>query len=220
MMDAQTEHHYEVWRKREIYEPHYRLAMILDELRAPLDQILPAVAPLDRGVEVAQAFERTPDMADDVTVQYAFRQLTRQTDYWWKILTDVCRITVKSTDALEPYETAAEQAHDCEGGRLVISFALANDHPLLTDEDYWRFRAVHDAFGHAGIGRGFDRHGEYQAWLIHTLMFRGHGCWAMSSEYRGVNSSLVYGENAGTGKAVLLPAATVMPEINNTRAAV
>jgi hypothetical protein len=214
-MDPQeiTERHYETWRKREQYEPHFGCAMVLDELKCPLD-MLAVPAPLERGLEVAQAFESTPNMADDATVQYAFRQLVHQTDYWWKILTDVCRIKVIETDDLEPYQTAAEQCKDMVSGRLVISYRLANDHPLLTDEEYWRFRAVHDAYGHAGIGRGFDRHGEFHAWLVHTLMFRGHGCWAMSSEYRGVNSSLVYGDNAGTGKAVLLPAEVVQPEIH------
>lgn len=218
-MDEHLHRHYEVWRAREQYEPHVRCAMILDELRVPTGKILPAPAPLDRGVKVAQAFEKAPNMADNTTVQYAFDQLRIQTEYWWNILTDVCRVKVQATDDTEPYASAADQCQDMNAGRLIICYHLGNGHPLLTDDEYWRFRAVHDAFGHAGIGRGFDRHGEFQAWLVHTMMFRGHGCWAMSSEYRGVNSSLVYGSNAGTGKAVLLPTQVVQPEVDSTRAA-
>src|SRR5207244_312874 len=80
----------------------------------------------------------------------------------------------------------------------------------MTTEEYDRFRAVHDIFGHAGVGGGFDRHGEYQAWLEHMSMYTGSGRDAMSSEYRGVNSAMwasgILGmKSPGTGKSVLLP---------------
>src|SRR5262249_34876840 len=64
-------------------------------------------------------------------------------------------------------------------------------HPLMSNErggSYDRFRAVHDAVGHGRLGVGFDRDGEYTAWLaqerFHTPLARR----ALATELHGQHS--------------------------------
>lgn len=209
--EERLHHHFETWRDRERYAPHTRTEDVLCRLRVPIARITGFSAPFTRGCDIAAAFEAADNAPGDVIVRTAFAELKSQVNYWWKVLHENCGVTVTATDDLDPYPSAAEQARDMRFGRLITSTKLAPNHPLMSEEDYWRFRAVHDAFGHAAIGRGFDRHGEYQAWLIHGRMFSGYGAWAMSSEYRGINSSLCFGQRVPAGsKAVLLPASLVL----------
>lgn len=63
-----------------------------------------------------------------------------------------------------------------------------NPHPLWDVETNNIFRAVHDFFGHAGSGRGFDAAGEEAAWLSHSQMFTPLARRAMTTETRGQNS--------------------------------
>lgn len=68
-----------------------------------------------------------------------------------------------------------------------IDFA-EDPHPLLTVEENNIFRAVHDFFGHAASGRGFDADGEEAAWVAHSSMFSPEARRAMTTETRGQNS--------------------------------
>jgi hypothetical protein len=137
----------------------------------------------------------------------AYDDFKRQNEEMWDLLTNKLHVKVEKWDerkmgANDPYETAEEQALDLQNNRhLWINrgefFIGSNpdsptgtDHPFMTGDEYFRFRAVHDAFGHAGIGSGFDRHGEYAAWMAHNSMYTGEGRKAMSTEYHGVNSYL------------------------------
>jgi len=59
-----------------------------------------------------------------------------------------------------------------------------------------KFRFVHDLFGHAGIGRGFSRHGEEAAFISHARMFPPEAHAALASELRGQNAFLNYGKES------------------------
>ena len=68
----------------------------------------------------------------------------------------------------------------------------AIDHPFLTPEENDMFRAVHDAFGHAAIGRSFTRHGEEAAYHSHAQMYSSGARRALAAETRGQNSTMIY----------------------------
>lgn len=70
-------------------------------------------------------------------------------------------------------------------------------HPFLDPDTNDKFRAVHDAFGHAAIGRSFSRHGEEAAYHSHVQMFSPAARPAMAAETRMQNSALNYGRNPG-----------------------
>jgi hypothetical protein len=212
---------------RETYEPVDYIAdgmrrwREMNGLPEPQVNIAEIPANRDKSFVVARVFEEIPDQADDPRVQEAFTEFKRQTEEMWDFMTRPeseggLGITVEFwTDenpenfGTGPYPDATAQAEDLRVNRRIkLESGLGGEHEAtMTRDEYDRFRAVHDVFGHAGIGSGFDRHGEYQAYLAHASMYYGDGHRAMASEYHGVNSAAWSGEQGspGTGKSVLLP---------------
>lgn len=64
--------------------------------------------------------------------------------------------------------------------------------PVLAND---LFRAVHDAFGHGLEGAGFRAQGEENAWQAHVRLFTGSAVAAITTETRGQNSWLNYGQH-------------------------
>jgi hypothetical protein len=117
--------------------------------------------------------------------------------------TEVCRD--------DPYPSAVALVRDIEEhGRLKVwaTSQCGNPHPFLSDEENDMFRAVHDAFGHAATGRGFNPDGEEAAWCKHSQMYSPLARRAMTTETRGQNSTLVFcgdGRSFPKQKVCLLP---------------
>lgn len=107
----------------------------------------------------------------------------------------------------DPYPTVHHMVQDVVNNKRikVLSTKVTGGHDFLTDDDNDKFRAVHDVFGHAATGRGFDAHGEEAAWLAHSKMFTPHARGAMSSETRGQNSALHINGTFQAQKTALLP---------------
>ena len=161
-----------------------------------------------------RAFESTPDQSSDPHVQACYDDFKRQSEEMFDFMTKPeseggMGITVTFTNEKDPYPSAEAQSGDLRDNKhLYIESGLGGEHSAsMSTEEYDRFRAVHDVFGHAAIGGGFDRHGEYQAWLVHSMMYTEPGRSAMSTEYHGVNSAMWSGDPSdpgGTGKTILL----------------
>lgn len=110
----------------------------------------------------------------------------------------------------DPYPDVAAMVEDVRRRRLKVwaSAASGNPHPLLSDGENDMFRAVHDVFGHAATGRGFDRHGEEAAWWKHRTMYSPSARRALATETRGQNCARIFrcgGDVFPEQKAVLLP---------------
>lgn len=99
----------------------------------------------------------------------------------------------------DPYPNVTALANDLRRNKHISVFdtrvqsdalGVKQYHPLFTDEQNNKFRAIHDVFGHASIGRGFDYDGEDAAFASHSTMFRiGSPAWrAMATETVGQNS--------------------------------
>lgn len=94
----------------------------------------------------------------------------------------------------DPYQSPQEMAQDVAGGRIrTMATAATGGHGFFPNEVNDKFRAVHDVFGHAAVGRGFSRNGEEAAFLSHRQMFSKRAIPALASETRGQNSFLNYG---------------------------
>jgi hypothetical protein len=81
-------------------------------------------------------------------------------------------------------------------------------HPLLdtaTGGTYDRFRAVHDIVSHAWFGYGFDRDGEFAAWLMEDAMYTGLARWAVATELHAEHSVRWTTNDLAEHKATLLP---------------
>ena len=160
---------------------------------------------------VADCFISARNRAYPLVAQ-AYQQLGAQTDRQFAALTDPqgpYRITVVGTVNLTPYSDADELAASVLSSRTleVTTSAADRAHPLLGGEvggAYYRFRAVHDLVGHVATGYGFDRDGEYSAWLLQRGLYTGLARWAAATELHGEISALWITHAFPEHKAVLL----------------
>jgi hypothetical protein len=160
---------------------------------------------------VADCFTSARTSADPLVVS-AYQQLESQTDRQFAALTDPqgpYRITVVGTSQATPYSDAAELIASVLTSRTleVTTSAADRAHPLLDGEAggaYYRFRAVHDLIGHVATGYGFDRDGEYSAWLVQRDLYSGLARWAAATELHGEISALWTTGQFAEHKAVLL----------------
>ena len=173
-----------------------------------------------RGKRIAATYMAAPTFDPAALAAYeAFRRETREQ---FDFLTRPTRRGGLGVDVqpskVDPYLDAIAMTWDLlEHNRLKIyaTGGPGNEHPLLTNGENDMFRAVHDAFGHAATGRGFDRHGEEAAWLKHGSMYSPLARKAMTTETRGQNSTLIYRYNGlqfPEQKAFLLPDEFCDPE--------
>jgi hypothetical protein len=160
---------------------------------------------------IADCFISARSRADPLVAQ-AYRQLETQTDEQFGALTDPqgpYRITVVGTRNITPYADAEELTASVLSSRTleVTTSAADRAHPALGGEvggAYYRFRAVHDLLGHVATGYGFDRDGEYSAWLLQRSLYTGLARWAAATELHGEISALWITHAFPEHKAVLL----------------
>jgi hypothetical protein len=159
------------------------------------------------GRRISDAYLAGPSFDDRARPAYeAFRAETiRQFRYLVNRLG--LRIRMVSYD---PYDSALPMAEDLRQRwlRVFSTIASGNPHRLLTNADNDKFRAVHDAFGHASIGRGFTRDGEEAAWRKHRLMYSPLARKALATETRGqscVQQFHLLGDGFAEQKVMLLP---------------
>lgn len=159
-----------------------------------------------RAQEIAKSYDALP--ADDPAAHAAYQALANEVDKQYEYMTKTLGVNVDVVKT-DPYKDVADLRRDIEqNGRLaVLATETTGAHPFLTNEQNDKFRAVHDYFGHAATGRGFDRHGEEAAWVSHSMMFSPLARQAMTTETRGQNSVLTQ-EQQGfpQQKVAVLPA--------------
>src|SRR5262245_66454569 len=102
-------------------------------------------------------------MGNDPRMQQAFGEFKVQSQEMWDFMTAAepqgLGITVDFTDQVDPYPNATAQAEDLrQNHHITIQSGLGGAHQLtMSQEEYDRFRAVHDVFGQ--IGRASCREG-------------------------------------------------------------
>lgn len=146
---------------------------------------------LDKHFATAEAYEALPEWDDAAKPNYdAF---ITELDVQYETLTKELGIKVEVMDT-DPYPDVQAMMADVRDNRTIkvlSTKATPPGHAYLTDDENDRFRAVHDAFGHAGTGRGFDRHGEEAAYQAHANMFTQQARLALATETRGQNAVLI-----------------------------
>lgn len=164
------------------------------------------------GAAIADAYLRAPRHDERASAAYAAfsRETVRQYHYLvGRTEFGGLGVTVRIVD-YDPYTDAGSMVADVAERRLRVfaSAACGNPHPYLSDGENDMFRAVHDAFGHAACGRGFDPDGEEAAWLKHSMMYSPLARRALTTETRGQIFTLLFHCPRGQfpeQKAVLLP---------------
>ncbi|WP_405097205.1 hypothetical protein [Micromonospora sp. NBC_01412] len=181
------------------------------------------------GITLAEAYERVRlDPVVGAAIADAYMAAPLRDERAYAAYAAFCRETVRQYHFLvgraefgglgvavrivdeDPYADVGSMVDDVRRRRLKVwaSAANGNPHPYLGDGENDMFRAVHDVFGHAASGRGFDRHGEEAAWLKHSAMYSSLARRALTTETRGQNCALIFhyrGARFPEQKAALLP---------------
>jgi len=163
---------------------------------------------------VARAFLDAPRTTKDPMVQAAYAALTDQVGMWFEHLTsDRARrpIRVVFTGCREPYTDARDLSISVLRTQVLEISPSQHDrdrrHPLLDTSiggTYDRFRAVHDIVSHGRLRFGFDRHGEFAAWLAEDRMYTGLARWALATELHAEHSVCWTSGSVADHKAILL----------------
>ena len=97
------------------------------------------------------------------------------------------------------YANSGQMVADVHGNNHLFVYQGGDKHDFLHNIDpktglneNEKFRAVHDAFGHALLGNTFGAQGEERAWGLHSQMYSPLARLAMTSETRGQNSFVNY----------------------------
>ena len=153
---------------------------------------------------VTEWFTQAP-AAPTEAVRSSYAALARETARLYGVVQHDLGVRVfytRSED--EPYDSAANLCSDLrEHGSMTL--ACDEPHPLLGD-GYDQLRVVHDVFGHAALGLGFDLQSEYATWLQCRTLFSAEARPAAFCELVGaVTAYITTGKKPGL-QAKLPPA--------------
>jgi len=179
---------------------------------APKDYAsITAIAP-ERMTQLAAAYDAAPH--DDPAAHEAYKALTQEVEQQYKDLTGRLGVKVDFVKT-DPYKNVEELRKDLEENhhlavlKTETTVGSSGAHPYFTNEQNDMFRAVHDAFGHAATGRGFDRNGEEAAYQAHRSMFSDLAGKALATETRSQNSYLITRGDFPEQKVALMPDALI-----------
>jgi hypothetical protein len=153
---------------------------------------------------VFDAYARTmPDVLEqagaknyDDLMEKAYRQLAVETDQQFQALP--FNLSYHRSGEGN-YSGTRELLEDIHGNKHMYVYQGGDPHDFLNRVDdatglneNEKFRAVHDAMGHAIYGNEFGPLGEEKAWAIHQQMYSPLARLAMTAETRGQNSLVNY----------------------------
>jgi hypothetical protein len=150
-------------------------------------------------------------VAPPAEVRRSYRALARETARLFGIVGALgVRVRLVRVDA-DPYPSAAALCAELRDRRTMTLATIAAEppHPLLGGEEGGvvdQLRVVHDVFGHAALGVGFDLQSEFATWLQCRTLFTREARGAAFCELVGATTTyIVTGRKPGL-RADLPPA--------------
>jgi hypothetical protein len=108
----------------------------------------------------------------------------------------------------DPYDSAADLCAELRehGSMTLTTIAGQEPHPLLPSSVVDHLRVVHDVFGHAALGLGFDLQSEFATWLQCRTLFSDAARPAAFCELVGaVTAYVMTGDKPGLRAALPPP---------------
>lgn len=168
---------------------------------------LPAMTPLsyiepDARImrQIAATYERLQVNNPAEHVQQAYGVFAAEVKQQFDTASKVIKIEPWTKEG-QPYDDSAAMRADVFGNGHLFVFTGGEPHPLLTPEQNFQLRAIHDIFGHAKTGFEFGPRGELNAFRVHAQMFSDAAKPALASETLAQNAAFNYGA-ANEGKPV------------------
>jgi hypothetical protein len=152
---------------------------------------------LDHAINVARWYieEAEPASTQSPTSESVevYAELASTISYQFNFLTLHVGIDVDFSLA-DPYESSADMFDRFYStGTLQVFKTQPGLHPIWSDDDNDRFRAVHDLLGHCAWANSFGPKGEDAAYLSHIATLPRWTWPALCSETRGQNATFNYG---------------------------
>ena len=146
--------------------------------------------------EMPDVLEQSGAKNYDDLMEKAYRQLAKETDEQFRALP--FNLSYHRSGEGN-YSGTRELLEDVHGNKHMYVYQGGDPHDFLNRIDdatglneNEKFRAVHDAMGHAIYGNEFGPLGEEKAWAIHQQMYSPLARLAMTAETRGQNSLVNY----------------------------
>ncbi len=146
--------------------------------------------------DIAAYFDMMPSKPADPLVREAYQALVNELRAQLAYVNNYVELLPYGDDVVNPYPDSPAMMEDIFKNHELRVYDGGSDHALLTREENWIFRGVHDFFGHAAHGFAFGPRGEENAWVEHCKMFTPVARWALSTESRGQNSNVNFGKYA------------------------
>ena len=168
--------------------------------------------------QVSDWFTSEPT-ARTAAVMASYSALERETARLGHVIRHALGVRVQYTHGTDdPYLTASELCTDLRrhGTMKLRTIACDDPHPLLGGEQGGivdQLRVVHDVFGHAALGLGFDLQAEYATWLQCRNLFSPQARPAAFCELVGAVTAYVM-----TGEKPALRAALPPVELQSSAA--
>ena len=144
-----------------------------------------------------------PPTAPTDAIRRSYQALERETARLFEVARHCLGVRVRFADS-DPHDNAADLCAELrEHGTLTL--VRDEPHPLLNGS-FDQLRVVHDVFGHAALGVGFDLQSEFATWLQCRALYSPAARPAAFCELVGaVTAYIVTGEKPGL-QAKLPPA--------------
>lgn len=147
-----------------------------------------------RGQEIARLYEAAQSAPDDPVVRAQYEAFNRETQEQFEYLTAQGYV-FEPTDNPAPYQTSEEMRQDISANKhLFVWTGGSPEHGVMTNQQNFAFRAVHDTVAHGLFSNQFGHQGEEGAWAIHSQMYSDEAVGAMTTEARGQNNTLHFSE--------------------------
>jgi len=196
-LNASREPNEYVRKAAQAYNEKHGLGKIIEGLYVAVDE--------SRARKIAEAYETLPiDDSSDPAVRGAYHQLIEEIELQWNYAIEVMGVTFDPWRYEgQPYTTnSAKMFADVRNDHHLYFYQGGDTHPLLGKVDPAtglsmndKFRAIHDLFGHAAEGYSFGPRGEENAWIRHSQMFSAEAQGAVTTETRGQNSWVNFGNH-------------------------
>lgn len=164
--------------------------------------------------EMANAYANAKDDPENPEVQSAYTAMNAEVKAQYDLVSKTISIE-PWIGSEQPYANAADLRKDVFENNHIFIWQGGQQNSLMTNEENFRHRAVHDLFGHAPTGFEFSPRGEWNAFRVHAQMFTPPALRAFVSEsiaqvayanYHKDNLGKSLTERTfGVQKAVLIP---------------
>ncbi|MGH6628298.1 MAG: hypothetical protein ACREB3_01040 [Burkholderiales bacterium] len=137
---------------------------------------------------IAEEFEDLPFADAEDLVEQAYGALALEVRAQFDLLSRHYEFEAYGDGDPVPYAGSGDMMDDVRENKHLFVYSGGDDHAILSREENFMFRAVHDLFGHAANAWSFSPSGEENAWVEHSKAFTPLARAALTTETRGQNS--------------------------------